>query len=432
MPDQIAPTVVDLFSGAGGLSVGFKWAGADIIHAVEEDRWAAATYALNFPEVPLTICDIRNISSHDIPALVGVLPDVVVGGPPCQGFSHSNTAFRDPKDPRNSLFMDFVRFADALRPRACLIENVKGLLSTTNHDGQPVMDIITTSFESIGYRTSFRVLDAADYGVPQRRERLIIVAIRGRSKTSFDWPEPSHAPATRAGQMPMRLFSGDQPLAKHVSLWQAISDLPLVTHRAYDAQESYRFEPETAYQRFMRQGAGPVIHNHEPMRHTRRVTERFSRIRYGESEEDVAQEFSPRRRGAPSRLSGRTYSQNSRRQHPDSPCNTIVASAHTNYIHPYLDRNFTVRETLRIQSFPDTFILKGKRAVLSRKLSERKGYLDDLYLDQRAQVGNAVPPLLAYALAQSLCRALGFPVRGYVGCAHSESSTRSPAAVDCH
>ncbi len=133
------------------------------------------------------------------------------------------------------------------------------------------------------------------------------------------------------------------------------------------------------------------------MRHTERIVKRFEQITYGQSEDNLPEEFSPMRRGDPSMRSGKRYSQNSRRQHPDVPCNTIVASSHTNFIHPFLHRNFTVREMMRIQSIPDAFELRGKRAVLSKKLSLKKGLSEDVYLDQRMQVGNAVPPLLARA-----------------------------------
>jgi DNA (cytosine-5)-methyltransferase 1 len=244
-------------------------------------------------------------------------------------------------------------------------------------------------------------LDAADYGVPQRRERLFIVAIKNGLEKSFAWPEETHSKPYAAPTL-FEQSETEYVSKPRVTLWQAISDLPQCLSDADCAHESYRFSPRNEYQRLMRAGAGNVIHNHEPMKHTKRIIERFSHIKYGESERHAPQTLRPRKRGASTEPSNSTYGQNSRRQDPDYPCNTIVASAHTNYIHPYLDRNFTVRETLRIQSFPDTFVMKGKRAVLSHKLSQRKGLMDDLHLDQRAQVGNAVPPLLAAAIARSV------------------------------
>lgn len=397
--------VVDLFSGAGGFSLGFKLAGVEITHAFESDKWAVETYTCNLPEVNVCHGDIREISQADIRSIVPNPPDIIIGGPPCQGFSHSNTVRKDPKDPRNSLFVDFLKFVDVFRPPLCIIENVKGLLSTMNQSGQPVIEIISDSFRTLGYSVSYRLLDAAEYGIPQHRERLFIIATQKGLERSFVWPEKTHdAKALDVSLLP--LFGDESYTKSHVTLWEAISDLPQCTSETYDPKESYRCEPLNEYQRIMREGAGGTIYNHEPMKHTKRIVERFSHISYGESEEDVPEALRPRKRGEPSELSGILYGQNSRRQHPDFPCNTIVASAHTNYIHPYLHRNFTIREALRIQSFPDTFQMRGKRAVLSHKLSLRKGLMDDIYLDQRAQVGNAVPPLLAESLAYASLRAV--------------------------
>lgn len=400
--------IIDLFAGAGGFSLGFKLAGAEITHAFESDKWAVQTYAHNFPEVTIHHGDVRGFSSSEIRQVISPPPDIIIGGPPCQGFSHSNTVHKDPQDPRNSLFIDFLRFVDVLRPPICMIENVKGLLSTKNQSGQPVIEIIVNSFQALGYSASFEILDAADYGVPQRRERLFIIGLQKGMETSFRWPLVTHIANSIKDTPSLPLFNCGHSLRPYVTLWEAISDLPQCTNETYNPQESYRFEPQNEYQKILREGADDVIYNHEPMRHTPRIVERFSHINYGESEEDVPEALRPRKRGAPLELSGAVYGQNSRRQHPDYPCNTIVASAHTNYIHPFLHRNFTIREALRIQSFPDVFQMKGKRAVLSHKLSLRKGLTEDIYLDQRAQVGNAVPPLLASSLAHALLNAVEF------------------------
>jgi DNA (cytosine-5)-methyltransferase 1 len=174
----------------------------------------------------------------------------------------------------------------------------------------------------------------------------------------------------------------------------------------------------------MRLGAKTPITNHEPMKHTDRVVERFKQISYGQSEASVAEALRPRKRGAPTELSDSAYSQNSRRQHPERPCNTIVSSSHTNFIHPYLHRNFTVREIARIQSFPDRFQFLGKRAVLSKSLSIKKGYLDDIYLDQRMQIGNAVPPILAEHLAEAIMETLRNGTKSI-----SKTSTKSTRPV---
>lgn len=392
--------VVDLFAGAGGLSLGFEWAGMDVTLAIEMDAWATDTYAVNLPKATLLQRDITTISDTEISALAQGPIDIVIGGPPCQGFSHSNTTNKDPRDPRNSLFEEFIRFLKVLQPRACLIENVKGLLTSKTVSGKPVLDVIREELLAAGYVSDAKVLNAVDYGVPQQRERLFIVGWRGDELPGSPWPLPSHLRGLTDTQG--ELFGSANP-RKVVTLWEAISDLPQVTWEDCGTNLMYRTPPANPYQQLMRQLAPSKLHNFEPMRHTRRIIERFATIGFGQSEATIAEHLRPRRRTRISdEQSGGGYGQNSRRQRPDRPCNTVVASSHTNYIHPFLNRNFTVRELARVQSFPDWFEFRGKRAVLSKKLCERKGLLDDMHLDQMGQVGNAVPPLLAKALAESL------------------------------
>ena len=206
-----------------------------------------------------------------------------------------------------------------------------------------VVEVIEREIAAAGYHSTWKCLQAAEFGVPQRRERLFIVgAATMELLGQFRWPSGS---------------SG-------FSLWDAISDLP-------EHNEAYIGGPSTAYQKRMRgEHLREAPSHHEPMRHTARIIERFKAIRYGENEAHVAWELQPKGRGG---RPGKAYFQNSRRQHPDQPCSTVVASSHTNFIHPFFHRNFTVRELMRIQSFPDHFSLSGKRAVLSKKLSLRKG-----------------------------------------------------------
>ena len=399
-------TCVDLFAGAGGLSLGFNWAGFKTIYALEQDKWASETYAANHPEVKVDVRDIRFISDAEIKAMIDVEPDVIVGGPPCQGFSHANTANKDPKDPRNSLFQDFVRFARLLNPRVCVIENVPGLLKTKLADGTFAIEAIKKSFQDIGYQACWKVLNSAEYGVPQKRERLFIVAQRIDSQLSvIPWPEVTHYPNSQSVQT--SLFEQEMSASEcFVTLWDAISDLPQIYAEDLQKNLSYSSPPQNKFQTEMRLHKSTAIYNHEPMRHTSRITERFKVIGLGQSESDVPEHLRPRRRGGNGETSGIVYDQNSRRQDPDSPCSAIVASSHTNFIHPFLHRNFTVREMMRIQSFPDSYIVKGKRAVLSKSLSIKKGYVDDIYLDQRAQIGNAVPPKLAFAVGQMISKLL--------------------------
>ncbi|MCW4589186.1 DNA cytosine methyltransferase [Gluconacetobacter entanii] len=368
-------TTVDLFAGAGGLALGMELAGFKVRAAIEVDKWAAETFQVNFKESKVFTDSVSDFSDKQIAKLLTEKPLVIVGGPPCQGFSHSNIVNRDPRDPRNSLFREFLRWVSVLRPAFFLVENVAGLLATKTAEGRPVIDVIEEEIAAIGYCSDLKLLQAARFGVPQNRERLFILGAASQQLlTRFSWPRPASL--------------------EPISLWDAISDLP------ESGGEGYVSPPKNAYQDLMRsdhKGNAPSFH--EPMRHTARIVERFKAIGFGEGEASVDVELKPKGRNG---LQGKTYAQNSRRQRPDAPCSTIVASSHTNFIHPYFHRNFTVRELMRIQSFPDHFVMKGKRAVLSRSLCLKKGLLDDMHLDQRMQVGNAVPPLLAKAVAEQL------------------------------
>ncbi|MEP5758708.1 MAG: DNA cytosine methyltransferase [Litoreibacter sp.] len=381
---------IDLFAGCGGLSLGFVEAGFKSSHFVEIDKWSCETLRRNFRGGVVLEEDVAAVSRARLEQEAKVSDGhIIVGGPPCQGFSHSNVRNKDPKDPRNSLFKEYVRIVEETKPQACVIENVPGLLTTKTQSGAPVIDIITSELDQLGYRPDFAVLDAADFGVPQFRRRVFIVGIRKDQAGEFVWPTPSE----------------NRP----ITCWEAMSDLPQVISGASVPSDKYSSPPHNDYQKSLRTTENAPITHHEPMRHTKRIVERFAAIKHGESEADVTGDHAPRSRGNAQVVSKKVYAQNSRRQHSNRPCNTVVSSSHSNFIHPYLNRNFTVRELLRLQSFPDDFSLAGKRAVLSKKLSIRKGLIDDIYNDQRVQVGNAVPPKLAFAIASSLkdCLSMG-------------------------
>lgn len=374
---------IDLFAGCGGLSLGFVEAGFRSSHFVEIDKWSCETLRRNFHNGVVLEEDVSAVDRAMLEQEAKVNSrHIIVGGPPCQGFSHSNVRNKDPKDPRNSLFKEYVRIVGETKPLACVIENVPGLLTTKTQCGVPVIDIITFELDQLGYRPDFAVLDAADFGVPQFRRRVFVVGIRKDQPGEYSWP----------------ISSRNRP----ITCWEAISDLPQVVSGASVPSDKYGCSPNNDYQKSLRTIEDAPITHHEPMRHTKRIVERFAAIGHGESEADVTGDLAPRSRGNAQAVSKKVYAQNSRRQHPNRPCNTVVASSHSNFIHPYLNRNFTVRELLRLQSFPDDFCLAGKRAVLSKKLSIRKGLVDDIYNDQRVQVGNAVPPKLAFAIASSL------------------------------
>jgi DNA (cytosine-5)-methyltransferase 1 len=183
--------VVDLFSGAGGLTTGFHGDNFKILFGVEHDKFAAQTYSANFQH-PMLNKDIRELDADALRAEHGQA-DIVIGGPPCQGFSMAGK--RDTKDPRNSLFMDYLRFVKAFEPKYFVMENVPGILTMKTADGEPVVNIIQNEVKSIGYNLKWKILMACDYGVPQKRRRVIFLGWKeGLAEPSH--PEPTHTRET--------------------------------------------------------------------------------------------------------------------------------------------------------------------------------------------------------------------------------------------
>lgn len=369
---------IDLFAGCGGLSLGFEMAGFDIPLAIEIDDWAAETYEKNHQSTEVLIGDITQITDLDNIISKKDLPvDGIIGGPPCQGFSLSGN--RDKKDPRNSLFMEFVRFVKYFKPKFFIMENVTGILSMKTKDNQLVKDIILSEYDAAGYNVTICKLNAAEYGVPQARLRVFFIGIR----KDLPFNENDLAPTPF-------LFEENQ-----VTLEEAIMDLPQIKAREGKEFQVYNREPTNDYQKWARNNSDGV-YNHIAMRHTQRIIERFENIGYGQSVADVDECHQQRKRGDASKISGKVFSQNNMRPYPNKPAPTIAASFQSNFVHPYLNRNFTAREGARIQSFPDTYIFCGKRTTMSWEKN----------ISQYQQIGNAVPPLLGKAIAENMIQYL--------------------------
>lgn len=383
-------TAIDLFAGAGGLSLGATQAGMTVEVAIERDTWACDTMRTNGAHGRVIESDICDLSSDWIRRELPRNVDLLMGGPPCQGFSRAGPTRKDPKDPRNALFRDFVRVARALEPANILIENVPGILRAKTASGAQVADIIVSELTALGYEVAIVALEAQDFGVPQLRPRVFFLA-------SYERRPPSQIQRTHGGDD--SLFRTQLP---RVTLWDAISDLPRVDVGTYDELVLYVGPPSNDYQRSMRAGALDLLENHIPMRHSPRSVERFRHILPGQSQSDVPDEHMPRPRLRPADALPRTYDQNNRRMHPDRPCHTIPASFYANFLHPFLHRNFTPREGARLQSFPDHYVFRGKRTVVSKKLLAREGRVAEQHLCQYEQIGNAVPPLLAQAVVTAL------------------------------
>ncbi|MBC8234776.1 DNA cytosine methyltransferase [bacterium] len=394
--------VIDLFAGAGGFGLGFQLAGYEVTCSIEIDKWAAETLRVNNPNMRVIQEDIRYFqSSDDIRQTFSGSLHVIIGGPPCQGFSVASPAQKDPKDPRNNLFKDFARWVECFKPQIFVMENVRGILSRRNASGEKVIDIIQNTFAHLGYSVEIWQLNAAEYGVPQMRQRVLIVGNRVGLKKIGKPPETHFVFEQNDGDLQMNVLDDVKGLQCAISVWEAISDLPELKAGEGEEEQSYTAEPETEFQRWAR-GKQEVLFNHVAMKHTKRMVERFRHINCGQSVLNAPKEHRARKRNGNGQPSKVPYNSNNRRFHPDRPSYTIPASFYSSFIHPFQHRNLTAREAARIQSFPDKYRFMGKRTIISRKLLERQGRSEDNHLSQYNQIGNAVPPLMAKAIAEHI------------------------------
>lgn len=349
---------VDLFAGAGGLSTGLENAGFDLVHAVEVDDDARETFADNRAGVePSDLSgDIREIDTAEITSLVGrERVDLVVGGPPCQGFSE--VVSPDGSDDRNHLFHNFVDWVAELDPGAVLFENVRGMQKTA--DGK-FLTAVRESFGRLGYDVSHRVVRSSDFGVPQHRRRLIVIASKsGLSQNPFDGFEID--PVETAGVV------------------DGIGDLPAVAPGEEASQ--YTERPHTALQRDLR-GDTDELTGHVAANHSDEMVEMISHIPDGGDRTAIPAELQP--------SSG--YHNSYSRLQSDEPAVAITSNmskpSSARCIHPLQDRGLTPREGARLQTFPDEYDFSGGLVSIRR------------------QIGNAVPPYLGEALGYYLKRDL--------------------------
>jgi DNA (cytosine-5)-methyltransferase 1 len=386
--------VLDAFAGAGGFSLGFHLTGQfEIIGAIEYDQWAADTFKFNHAESTVLVGDIQQYSESFLLETFKDKPDIILGGPPCQGFSIANKKAGDPTDPRNSLFKEFIRLGKIFEPKIMIMENVPNLIKARTHDKELVIDIITQELENLGYYVYHAILSATDYGVPQIRKRLVVIA--SKDKLSNPFPAPTHSMEND----PHTLFTSTLKLTP--TLWDAISDLPQIEAREGAEEMNYEIPAKNSFQKYLR-GHSDKVYNHIAMKHSKRMVERFASMSCGDSISDVPDHLKPIKRNGNGEFSERLYDQNNRRMYPNRPCHTIAASFYANFVHPFKDRNFTPREGARIQTFPDWYVFQGKPTVVSHKLLQREGREEEKHLCQYNQIGNAVPPLLAKAIAENI------------------------------
>ncbi|MDX2304766.1 MAG: DNA cytosine methyltransferase [Microscillaceae bacterium] len=386
--------VLDAFAGAGGFSLGFQLAGLyDIIGAIEYDQWAADTFNFNHPESTVLVGDIQQFSEEFLLKSFKNIPDIILGGPPCQGFSIANRKAGDPSDPRNSLFREFIRLGKIFDPKIMILENVPNLIKARTHQKELVIDIIIQELKILGYHVYHRILSAIDFGVPQIRKRLIVIA--SKEKLDKPFPEPTHT-IDHSGNT---LFNSNLKITPN--LWDAISDLPQIEAREGAEEMDYEGSAKNAFQEYLR-GHSDKVYNHVAMKHSKRMVDRFASMQWGDSISDVPDHLKPIKRNGNGEFSEKLYDQNNRRMHPYKPCHTIAASFYANFVHPFKNRNFTPREGARIQTFPDWYLFQGKPTVVSHKLLQREGRIEEKHLCQYNQIGNAVPPLLARAIAENI------------------------------
>ena len=381
--DKTKLTAIDLFAGAGGLSYGFEMAGFDIKLAIEKDAWAAETYAANHINKNILQADIYSLDNSFFAKYSDKI-DVIMGGPPCQGFSIAASNRRKADDSRNELYREFLRVVEVVRPKIVLIENVKEIMGYRLPDGTKIVEDIKMFLTECGYTYDYNVLNCRYYGVPQDRRRFFFLAVRK--------------------DILSKAFKLEELMQKFVrpelTFIEATSDLPIVQPHQYpeDAIQRYTIDPQNDFQRFLRKNC-TLIYNHIPMQHTQRTIQKFIFLQ-NDNGQQLPDELKPHIRGNVDTVSNSSYSQNHRIIDGQKVSPTITASFYSSFIHPTQPRNITVREAARIQTFPDSFVFKGKKTTLSKKLLAKKGIFEELHLDQFNQVGNAVPPLMAEHLAQ--------------------------------
>lgn len=382
---KLSLKTLDLFCGAGGLTEGFRQAGFECVYGNDCMKEALNTFAMNHPKAWVDNRNIVEIAPATVRERLGIARgelDVLVGGPPCQGFS-INAPERFLDDPRNALFRDYVRFVREFEPKVFVFENVPGLLSLA--DGR-VFSQVLSELERSGYNVTFKILFAAHYGVPQERWRLILL---GSREGKIEHPAPTHFASGRTNfrggkSLVFRQLEVDRNLlAPFVTVGEAIDDLPRLSIGHGAEVIEYTLPAHSAYAAAMRNPSGKTF-NHFAARLSAQNIERMSYVKPGGSWRDIPFALLPS-----GMKMARTSDHTKRygRLRNDALSGTIMTKCDPHWgavFLPTQDRALTVREAARLQSFPDSYVFTGSR------------------VSQYKQVGNAVPVLMAKAIAQSI------------------------------
>ncbi|TCT15504.1 DNA (cytosine-5)-methyltransferase 1 [Natranaerovirga pectinivora] len=340
--------IIDLFCGIGGFSYGFEMTNR-FKTMLGVDFWDVAlnTFKKNHPSTEVKQGDIRELDEKFFEKYIGKT-DVVIAGPPCQGFSMAGR--RDVLDERNNLFKEVIRIVEIVKPKVVVIENVLGLLSMTIPSGENVKDVIVSELKELGYYVDVNVLTASEYGIPQNRKRVIFIA---SLVDNVKFPQPQYG-------------NGKKPV---ITVGDALGNIP--------KDGSDYLEPKNEYQTLM--AGRKAILNHEPIKHAPLIVKRMHSVPQGGNWQDI-----PIGLGQ----GGGKHSNNYRRLKMDEPSITIKHVSKSMIIHPIYDRTPTVREVARIQSFNDDFELTGTK------------------YDQHQQLANAVPPILGKSIADAVLEML--------------------------
>ncbi len=374
-------TVISLFSGAGGCSLGFEQAGYKILFASDIDKSASKTYSENFKETIFEKEDINNIDFQLLLKNLGIAQgelDILIGGPPCQGFSTAGLRFWE--DPRNDLLKSYVSALKSINPKWFLMENVEGLL--TAKSGEYLQEAVK-AFIALGYAVRVEKIYTHEFGVPQRRKRVLIIG--NRLGVDFKLPAPTI-------KLNGKIFKNSDVTLRH-----AIGNLPNATiNKSFEIP--YESDSKDQFERYLR-GASTTIKDHFCPDQVKLQLDRISALLPGQTMKDIPEHLqhdsfkkranrrvkdgtpTEKRGGSPSGLKRLIF---------DEPCLTVTGAATREFIHPVFDRPLTIRECARIQTFPDDFVFIGNA---SEKIQ---------------QIGNAIPPLIARIFAEHIRDEYGF------------------------
>lgn len=397
------PTCVDLFSGAGGMAEGFRQAGWRILAGSDVDAEASATFRRNFPEASFIEGPASRVTAKMLMDETDLKPgqlDCLIGGPPCQSFSYNNHG-RTANDERARLFRCYLQIVSALRPKTLVMENVPGMLSV---GGGTIVKAIKRKLQRLGYESAIRILYAEDFGVPQQRRRVFVLASRVGDPLGI-LPDGTHGPAPKPKTGTTDYVHQWSPphgitLPKLVTVGDAITDLPQIKSGGGQFVSAYSKPAKTAYQHTARSDSG-ILHNHICHSLSEQMLQRIEHVPEGGNWRDI-----PRRLLTAGMKRARTSDHTTRygRLRRSKLASTILTKCDPHwgaYVHPTQNRTLSVREAARLQGFPDTFVFDGQHVS--------KHY---------AQVGNAVPPPLAAAIGRN--------VRAHIDATHSRTKRRGP------